>query len=106
MKDLDLTKYGFIREADRDFEDDGNEFKMYSYGICYVSYIKDGSDYYISASIYGRLKSDENFKLAHYRASQELNGINEKYLTDERIERFKEDLHQYQIEYFKKVNWN
>ena len=105
MKDLDLTKYGFIREEDRDFEDDGNEFKVYSYGICYVSYLKDEDTYYILPDIYGVLPNEERFKLPHYRVCQELNGIKEENLTDERIEKFKKDLSSYELEYFYKLNW-
>ena len=47
----ELTKRGCIREKDKDFSDDGNRFKMLSYKNLEISYLKDGSDYFLSIRI-------------------------------------------------------
>ena len=52
MQRINLTKYGFIRDREEDFSDDGNRFQGYRVGkrVRVSKLVADG-DAYISATI-------------------------------------------------------
>lgn len=47
MARINLIKYGFKRNSENDFVDDGNHFKFYCYKGLPISYLKSEGEYYL-----------------------------------------------------------
>lgn len=101
MQRINLTKYGFIRDREEDFSDDGNRFQGYRVGkrVRVSKLVADG-DAYISATINnGTLTYEEYSKLPHYKDLDALNGVSTATLTDADLIKLYEDCIAYEKEF-------
>ena len=88
LKQVRLTKYGFIRRPDWDFSDDGNRFTCYEYYGCRVSYLKSDGVWYIAARYEKyELSWEERKDLPCYHDLDMLNGVDS--VSEEDIEKLK-----------------
>lgn len=105
MKTVNLTKYGFIRREDIDFNDDGNRFKGYEYHGIVVTYIRYQDHAYINFRydydpIYeGYSRLDDAQKQAVRAVFNELNGIAIDELTEHTIPAHAEKCFKMAIDY-------
>jgi hypothetical protein len=95
VKRVNLTKYGFIRWPERDFNDDGNNFSCFRVGTLEVSKLVSRGQVYLSAqaSTCGNktLPYEIYSKLPYYNeASWKYNGIDLSTLTDADLQAFYE----------------
>lgn len=71
-----FTKAGFVHHTDKDFSDDGTNFKVLSYNGIYVSYAKDDSNIYADIRLdYTGYKYDDYKTLASYDLTNDFNGV-------------------------------
>ena len=109
MKRIELTKYGFIRNPEDDFSDDGNRFTCYRVGKVRVSKCVSDGQAYIYASIDdGRLPFETYGQLPRYRYLGDLNGVSVSDITEEDIQKLYEDCISYEKEYedaYNAIEW-
>jgi hypothetical protein len=104
MKRINMTKYGFIRNEEEDFHDDGNNFKGYATGhnsrLRISKLVSDGRAY-LSADMNGnKLDCTEYSKLPHYKdATWNYNGVDMNSLTDEDLINWYNACVEYEKEY-------
>lgn len=100
MKQINLIKYGFIRDINRDFSDDGTRFTTYRAGnnIKVTKAVCQGQ-VYIAASVAGNLGYSEYSSLPHYKKLAMLNGVNLSSLTEDDLKEFYNDCLAYEQEY-------
>lgn len=101
MTRVSLTKYGFIRNAEGDFTDDGSHFNVFQIG-CQVRVTKHVSNgqVYLSASIDGNLPYEIYSELPSYRtATWRYNGVSVSSLTEEDLNIFAKACLSYEKEY-------
>lgn len=103
MKRINMTKYGFIRNEEEDFHDDGNNFKGYATGpnsrLRISKLVSDGRAY-LSADMNGnKLDYTEYSKLPHYNCVWDYNGIDLEKLTEEDMIDFYNSCVAYEKEY-------
>ena len=104
MKRINMTKYGFIRNEEEDFHDDGNNFKGYATGpnsrLRISKLVSDGRAY-LSADMNGnKLDYTEYSKLPHYKdATWNYNGVDMNSLTDEDLINWYNACVEYEKEY-------
>ena len=104
MKKVNLTKYGFIRWPEEDFNDDGNNFQCYRAGkaVRVSKLVSDGQVYLSidSSCGNGTLPYEVYSKLPHYNeASWSYNGVSIEDLTDEDLISFFNACVSYEKEY-------
>lgn len=104
MKKIRMTKYGFVRWPEEDFEDDGNHFDVYRAGkkVKVSKLVSNGAVYLsIDTSVgSGSLPYDVYSQLPHYRAANwDFNGIQVEPLTDDDLKEFYEACIAYEQEY-------
>ena len=87
MKRVNLTKYGFTRAADFDFDDDGSKFTCYRFvagSDSHVSKTTYNGEVFLSAHVAGNLPYEVYSKLPNYNAANwKYNGVSIEDLTDE-----------------------
>lgn len=86
MERINLTKYGFVRWPEEDFNDDGARFTCYKAGKrIRVSKTTYRDEVFISARLAGPglLDYDEYSKLPHYKDLDKLNGIDKDKITEQ-----------------------
>jgi len=104
MKKIVMKKYGFIRNENEDFHDDGNNFKGYATGpnsrLRITKLVSDGRAY-LSSDMHGnKLDYDEYSKLPHYKdAAWNYNGVDMDSLTDEDLINWYNACVEYEKEY-------
>ena len=100
MKKVMMTKYGFVRWPEEDFNDDGNAFTCYKVGErVRVSKCTYRGDVFISARIEGsKLPYEVYSKLPHYEYLDSLNGISIVDLTDEDLSKLYTACLAYELE--------
>ena len=104
MNRIDLTKYGFIRYPEDDFNDDGNHFTCYRIGKVRVSKLVSHGDAYIAARIdRGDLHYNEYSTLPHYKAMNYLNGVPCLSIKESDLIEFYNSCVEYEKEYDAKV---
>lgn len=104
MNRIDLTKYGFIRYPEDDFNDDGNHFTCYRIGKVRVSKLVDKDYAYIAATIdRGDLHYNEYSTLPHYKAIDALNGRRRINIQESDLIELYNDCVEYEKEYDAKV---
>ena len=59
-----FSKFGFERDAENDFSDDGNRFKAYKYGSVRVTYLSAHGEVYISAHVSEQIR-ERNLNVTH-----------------------------------------
>lgn len=104
MKRINMKKYGFIRNEEEDFHDDGNNFKGYATGPnsrLRISKLVSNGRVYLSSDMNGnKLDCTEYSKLPHYKdAVWNYNGIAMDSLTDEDLVNFYNACVEYEKEY-------
>lgn len=104
MKRINMKKYGFIRNEEEDFHDDGNNFKVYATGpnsrLRISKLVSDGRVYLSSDMNGNKLDCTEYSKLPHYKdAVWNYNGIAMDSLTDEDLVNFYNTCVEYEKEY-------
>ena len=105
MKRINLTKYGFIRWPEEDFDDDGNKFQGYRAGkaVKVSKLVSDGQVYLsIAASECGNgsLPYEVYSKLPYYNeANWKYNGVSIDSLTEDDIQAFYEACISYEQAY-------
>lgn len=101
MKTINLTKYGFIRSPEDDFSDDGSRFTCYRVGNVRVSKSSYQDEIFIAGRYKGTpsLQYEEYSKLPHYKAMDDLNGVDKARITDEDLKQFYQDCVAYDSEY-------
>lgn len=101
MKTVNLTKYGFIRSPEDDFSDDGSRFTCYRVGNVRVSKSSYHDEIFIAGRYEGTpsLQYEEYSKLPHYKAMDDLNGVDKERITDEDLRQFYQDCAAYDYEY-------
>ena len=104
MKRVNLTKYGFIRWPEEDFNDDGNNFQCYRAGkaVRVSKLVSDGQVYLSidSSCGNGTLPFDIYSKLPYYKeANWSYNGVSVETLTDADLEAFYEFCVEYEKAY-------
>ena len=104
MKRVNLTKYGFIRWPEEDFNDDGNNFQCYRAGkaVRVSKLVSDGQAYLSidSSCGNGTLPFDIYSKLPYYKeANWSYNGVSVETLTDADLEAFYEFCVEYEKAY-------
>ena len=91
MKRIVMAKYGFIRNEDADFHDDGNNFQGWATSPdsrLRVSKLVSGGNAYLSCDMRGNLTHEEYSKLPHYYKAnwgyngEELDDLEDKDLFD------------------------
>lgn len=104
MKRINLTKYGFIRSPEEDFNDDGTRFTCYKVGKVRVSKTIYSGVVYINARITNNeLNYDEYSILPHYKSLSALNGIPVEYISDDDLIKLYNNCIEYEKEYNQKV---
>lgn len=101
MKRINLVKYGFVRNPEEDFSDDGNRFQCYKVGknIRVSKLVSDGCAY-ISASIAkNKLTYDEYSVLPHYNSLDVLNGVDISSINEEDLINLYNNCLEYEKEY-------
>ena len=104
MQRINLTKYGFIRDREEDFSDDGNRFQGYRVGkrVRVSKHVYNGDVYlsidtclgdrYLPYTVYS--------KLPHYKpAAWNYNGVSVATLTDDDLRNFYNACIAYEQEY-------
>lgn len=86
MKRINMAKYGFVRDPEADFSDDGNRFTCYKVGeyenLRISKLVSDGNAY-LSADVTSNLTYEIYSKLPHYQeATWKYNGVTASELTD------------------------
>lgn len=101
MKSINLTKYGFVRSPEDDFSDDGSRFTCYRVGDVRVSKCVSGDEIFIAGRYEGPtlLRYEEYSGLPHYKAMDDLNGVDKSDITEEDLVRFYQDCVAYDREY-------
>ncbi len=104
MKRINMTKYGFIRNEEEDFHDDGNNFKGYATGpnsrLRISKLVSDGRAYLSSDMNGNKLDYTEYSKLPHYKdATWNYNGVDMDSLTDEDLVNWYNACVEYEKEY-------
>jgi len=98
MNRIYMANYGFERQRDMDFSDDGSYFEMWRAGDLYVSkcvsngyaYISGRPDYDKTCGLYPIYS-----KVEGYKKLDRLNGIKTELLTDEMMKEFYNDCLQF-----------
>jgi hypothetical protein len=104
MKRINLSKYGFIRNENEDFHDDGNNFKGYATGpnsrLRISKLVSDGRAY-LSADMNGcKLDYTEYSVLPHYKdAVWNYNGVDTNSLTEQDLINWYNACVEYEKEY-------
>jgi hypothetical protein len=92
MKRINLTKYGFMRAEDLDFNDDGSKFTCYRFMLgsdSHVSKTTYNGEVFLSAHVDGDLPYEVYSKLPNYNAANwTYNGVSIEDLTDEDLINF------------------
>lgn len=103
MKKIMMSKYGFVRDAQNDFSDDGNHFQVYKAGTrVRVSKLVADGEAYISARIDGNILPYEAYSvLPHYRDLNALNGVSVGTLSEEDLQELYANCLAYEEEYTK-----
>lgn len=101
MKKIMMTKYGFVRWPEEDFNDDGNAFTCYKVGErVRVSKCTYNGEVFISARINGsKLPYEVYSKLPHYSYLDDLNGVSIADLADEDLAKLYGACLAYELEY-------
>lgn len=101
MKKIMMTKYGFVRWPEEDFNDDGNAFTCYKVGErVRVSKCTYKGEVFISARINGsKLPYEVYSKLPHYSYLDDLNGVSIADLADEDLAKLYGACLAYELEY-------
>lgn len=103
MKRINLTKYGFMRAEDLDFNDDGSKFTCYRFMLgsdSHVSKTTYNGEVFLSAHVDGNLTYEVYSKLPNYNAANwKYNGVSIEDLTDEDLINFFNACVNYEKEY-------
>lgn len=103
MNRINLTKYGFMRAAELDFNDDGSNFTCYRFLVgsdSHVSKTTYNGEVFLSAHVDGNLPYEVYSKLPNYSAANwTYNGISIEDLTDEDLINFFNACVNYEKEY-------
>lgn len=99
MKQINLTKYGFVRSPEDDFSDDGTRFTCYRVGRVIVSKATWRDRVYIDGSINGNLPYDVYGRLPHYIKASALNGVDRDIITEQDLINLYEACIAYEKEY-------
>ena len=104
MKKVNLTKYGFVRWPEEDFNDDGNRFTCYRAGksVRVSKLVVDGEIYLSIESDCGNgtLPYETYSKLPYYKeATWTYNGVSIETLTEEDLQAFYEACINYEQAY-------
>ena len=100
MKQINLTKYGFVRTPNEDFSDDGSRFYVYHAGRVRVSKTTWNGEVFLAGRIDGNLLNyDVYSKLPHYEALDRLNGVDIASLTEQDLIQLYNDCVEYEKEY-------
>ena len=104
MKRINLTKYGFVRWSEEDFNDDGNRFQGYKAGksVRVSKLVSEGQAYLSCSSTVGNgtLPYEVYSKLPHYSIAQwRYNGVSVDTLTDQDLIDFYNACVSYEKEY-------
>lgn len=100
MKRINLTSFGFIRDAASDFSDDGARFYVYRAGKVKVSKTIWNERVYLSGHAdIGSLEYQDYSKLAHYKNLDALNGVSIASLTEDDLKKLYADCKAYELEY-------
>ena len=101
MKRINLVKYGFVRNQEEDFSDDGNRFQCYKVGkrVRVSKLVADG-EVYISARIDGnKLDYAEYSVLPHYKSLDVLNGVSISTIEESDLIELYSNCLEYEKEY-------
>ena len=108
MKQIRLTKYGFISSPEDNFSDDGNYFIGYRAGNIKVSKLVSEGQVYISADSSPvdceYLPYEVYSNLPHYHVTGDLNGVALTSITDEDLQNLYNDCLEYEREYKEALN--
>lgn len=104
MKRINLTKYGFVRWPEEDFNDDGNRFQGYKAGksVRVSKLVSEGQAYLSCSSTVGNgtLPYEVYSKLPHYSLAQwRYNGVSVDTLTEQDLIDFYNACVSYEKEY-------
>lgn len=101
MKNINLTKFGFVRSKEDDFTDDGSRFTCYKVGDVRVSKTTYNDEIFIHGRYEGsRLLNYEEYSiLPHYKAMNALNGVKKDTITDQDLVNFYNSCLAYDKEY-------
>lgn len=103
MKRINLTKYGFMRAEELDFNDDGSKFTCYRFMLgsdSHVSKTTYNGEVFLSAHVDGDLPYEVYSKLPNYNAANwKYNGVSIEDLTDEDLINFFNACVNYEKEY-------
>jgi hypothetical protein len=102
MTRINLTKYGFVRDAANDFTDDGSRFTGFRFADSgsFVSKLVSNGMVYLSAHVSGNLPFEVYKTLPHYDvAVWDFNGVSTTKLTDEDLQDFYNSCVEYEREY-------
>lgn len=104
MKKINLTKYGFVRWPEEDFNDDGNRFQGYKAGksVRVSKLVSEGQAYLSCSSTVGNgtLPYEVYSKLPHYSvALWKYNGVSVDTLTDQDLIDFYNACVEFEKEY-------
>lgn len=111
MEKILMRKYGFRRDTDADFTDDGNRFYGYYTDGTFITVYKlvsDGVAYISACAHYENVPFEIYSKLPHYKALDRLNGTKTiAELTDADLIQFHDDCVAYGKEFleaYEKLN--
>ena len=103
MKRINLTKYGFMRAKEFDFNDDGSKFTCYRFLVGSDSHVSKtiyNGEVFLSANVNGDLPYVVYSKLPNYNAANwTYNGVSIEDLTDEDLISFFNACVSYEKEY-------
>lgn len=103
MKKINLTKYGFVRAEDLDFNDDGSKFTCYRFvegSDSHVSKTTSNGEVFLSAHVDGNLPYEVYSKLPNYNAANwKYNGVSVEALTEDDLRDFYNACVGYEKEY-------
>jgi hypothetical protein len=95
-----LAKYGFVRDPENDFYDDGSRFYTFKVGRVRVTkHVSDGRAYIDGTITDGKLPYYVYSKLPHYIALGALNGVATETVTEEALQQLYQDCVAYEKEY-------
>ena len=107
MKEIRLTRYGFIRTPEKDFTDDGNRFTCFTIGQTgnmRISKTTYNGEVFISARMESNeLSWEEYSSLPGYNALDALNGVAIDSVTEDQLEELAADCLVYEAAFLKKL---